>query len=251
MSDFDAEAERKRLREKYEADEENRKRTQQMSELLLKGATMTNRHCGECGSPIFRYDGQEFCPSCQRTMDGEAGDDRTDPSAEASTDAAPDAEASADTAPTGAGDAGDATDATAAGGAAPPESEAPTADAGADATPATPGRDRAEAARGTNDPAAANGVSAAGSAAGSDRGHDAGRGAAGGSPPKTGSDAVADPETEDDGAAPTRRAARESLLAALTRHARLAADTDEPRRATDHLEAARTAAAALDELDGS
>ena len=75
MSDFDAEAERERLREKYEAEAESRKRTQQMSELLLKGATMTNSHCGECGSPIFQYEEQTFCPSCQRAVgatDGEA-----------------------------------------------------------------------------------------------------------------------------------------------------------------------------------
>jgi len=64
MSDFDKEAERERLREKYESEREDREATQQMSELLLKGATMTNSHCGNCGDPIFRYDGQEFCPSC-------------------------------------------------------------------------------------------------------------------------------------------------------------------------------------------
>lgn len=68
MSDFDKEAERQKLREKYERDKEKRKSTQRMSELLLKGATMTNRHCDECGDPIFRYDGQEFCPSCQNAQ---------------------------------------------------------------------------------------------------------------------------------------------------------------------------------------
>jgi uncharacterized Zn finger protein (UPF0148 family) len=69
MSDFDKEAERERLREKYEAEQEDREATQHMSELLLKGATMTNSHCGTCGDPIFRYDGQEFCPSCN--VDGQ------------------------------------------------------------------------------------------------------------------------------------------------------------------------------------
>lgn len=64
MSDFDKEAEREKLREKYAKDEHKRKQTQRMSELLLKGATMTNRHCDRCGDPIFRYDGQEFCPTC-------------------------------------------------------------------------------------------------------------------------------------------------------------------------------------------
>jgi len=68
MSDFDKEAERERLREKYERDEEKREVTERMSELLLKGATMTNAHCQDCGDPIFRYDGQEFCPTCQRAV---------------------------------------------------------------------------------------------------------------------------------------------------------------------------------------
>jgi len=207
MSDFDAEAERKRLREKYEADEENRKRTQQMSELLLKGATMTNRHCGECGSPIFRYEDQEFCPSCQQTM-GEAAEEGTESTASESADT------------------------TDAAGAARAETGAAAADTGADAEPETPG---------TGDVAASNGVTV-------DTGADP---AADASTAADSSDVAAEPRGGTDGPTPTRGAARESLLAALTRHARLAADTDEPRRATDHLEAARTAAAALDELDGS
>jgi uncharacterized Zn finger protein (UPF0148 family) len=65
MSEFDKEAERERLREKFARDEEKRADTKRMSELLLKGATMTNRHCDACGDPIFRYEGQEFCPTCQ------------------------------------------------------------------------------------------------------------------------------------------------------------------------------------------
>lgn len=73
MSDFDREAEREKLREKFERDKRKREASEQMSELLLQGATMTNRHCPECHSPVFRYDGQEFCPTCQRevTEDGE------------------------------------------------------------------------------------------------------------------------------------------------------------------------------------
>jgi uncharacterized Zn finger protein (UPF0148 family) len=65
MSDFDREAERERLREKYEQDREKRQSTQRMSELLLRGATMTDSHCDDCGDPIFRYDGQEFCATCR------------------------------------------------------------------------------------------------------------------------------------------------------------------------------------------
>jgi len=73
-SGFDKEAEREKLREKYEQDEQDRENTRRMSELLLQGATMTGKHCGECGDPIFRYDGQEFCPTCQREVEGGAGE---------------------------------------------------------------------------------------------------------------------------------------------------------------------------------
>lgn len=78
MSDFDREAERERLREKYERDRKEREATERMSELLLQGATMTNAHCSECGDPIFRYDGQEFCATCERPVDreGEADSDQ-------------------------------------------------------------------------------------------------------------------------------------------------------------------------------
>ncbi len=69
MSDFDREAEREKLREKYEEDKEKRQASERMSELLLQGATMTNRHCKECHSPVFRYEGDEFCPTCQQVVD--------------------------------------------------------------------------------------------------------------------------------------------------------------------------------------
>jgi uncharacterized Zn finger protein (UPF0148 family) len=72
MSDeFDKEAEREKLRKKYEKDKQEREATEQMSELLLQGATMTNSHCSECGDPIFRYDGQEFCPTCEKPIDSQ------------------------------------------------------------------------------------------------------------------------------------------------------------------------------------
>ncbi len=73
MSDFDKEAERERLREKYERDEKKREVTERMSELLLQGATMTNAHCQDCGDPIFRYDGQEFCPTCEKAVQRDTG----------------------------------------------------------------------------------------------------------------------------------------------------------------------------------
>jgi uncharacterized Zn finger protein (UPF0148 family) len=89
MSDFDKEAERERLREQYEQEQKDREATQRMSELLLKGATMTNAHCDVCGDPIFRYDDQEFCPTCQQPK----GDQQQ---AEADEQAQQDAEATAE-----------------------------------------------------------------------------------------------------------------------------------------------------------
>jgi len=90
MSDFDKEAERQRLREKYEEDEADREVTQQMSELLLRGATMTNKHCDRCQNPIFRYEGDEFCPVCQGAVEGQRAAD-----AEAAADTGAEAEAQA------------------------------------------------------------------------------------------------------------------------------------------------------------
>lgn len=78
MSEFDREKEREKLREQFERDRKKREASERMSELLLQGATMINRHCPECHSPIFRYDGTEFCPTCQRevTDADEATDDQ-------------------------------------------------------------------------------------------------------------------------------------------------------------------------------
>ena len=78
MSDFDKDAERERLREKYERDQKKREATEKMSELLLQGATMTNAHCSECNDPIFRYDGQEFCATCEKPIERTTGDEQTD-----------------------------------------------------------------------------------------------------------------------------------------------------------------------------
>lgn len=74
--DFDKEAEREKLREQFEADQQRREATQQMSELLLKGATMTNKHCDTCGDPVFRHDGQEFCANCQTVATEGSGGER-------------------------------------------------------------------------------------------------------------------------------------------------------------------------------
>ena len=93
MSDFDREAEREKLREQFERDKQKRETSERMSELLLQGATMTNRHCPECHSPVFRYDGREFCPTCQREVAVEGG---ADAEAEAEVDADADADTGAE-----------------------------------------------------------------------------------------------------------------------------------------------------------
>jgi len=132
MSEFDKEAERRRLREKYESESEDRETTERMSQLLLQGATMTNQHCDACGSPIFRYQGQEFCPTCQAE-------------AQEATQAAEAASETADSAP---GDVADSQPSTA-GQAEPTQAPAPRAET----TPTVP-----------NDGAGAGDTAAAGEA---------------------------------------------------------------------------------------
>jgi uncharacterized Zn finger protein (UPF0148 family) len=219
MSDFDKEAERQKLREKYDHDREKRKETERMSQLLLQGATMTNRHCGTCGDPLFRYEGNEFCATCEgnaeETATGEgatADADTGEPTAAAATDGAADSatpddvdgDAAGHPSPTrltgGEGTERDASDgsgaATPGAGGAPSDASGPTADS----TPAV-----SVDAPTTNT-------------------HD-----------------------EGDGDLDTARAA---LVRTLTAHARQAEAADGPRRATDHLTAVREAAEALSALDG-
>jgi uncharacterized Zn finger protein (UPF0148 family) len=220
MSGFDEEAERERLREKYERDREKRTATQRMSELLLKGATMTNRHCDACGDPIFRHDGQEFCPTCRAEGEPEpaAGTGESAAAADegsAGSDAATEADAG-DEAGTDAGD--DAEVRTAADArTAPPDGAEPPAErrrGGAGAEP-----DRAQAPPRTGD---------------------VGGGDAEG-PPTAGDRA---PAPRDDLAA-----ARASLSRTLVGYARAAEEADDPRRARELLGAAREAAETLAALD--
>jgi uncharacterized Zn finger protein (UPF0148 family) len=236
VSDFDEEAERERLREKYEKDEERRKETQQMSELLLKGATMTNRHCNECGSPIFRYQGQEFCPSCQRVTGGEDASRADDESPAADAD-----ESSTESTPP----------------AEPDTAERPSTNGAVESDPtAEPDSAGADAGRvaGSSDPIPQQGQEAEPNATA-----DVGVGVS----PKPEAandrptDAVGSSSAPGDGPAATdaerpaasEQTARDALLRALTRHARLAEGTDDPRQAKAHLAAAREAAEAVDELE--
>ena len=237
---FDKEAEREKLREKLADDEQKREHTQRMSELLLKGATMTNRHCEECGDPIFRHDGREFCPTCGNEVGGAAGETPAD------ADGTP---ADADGTPTDAGadaagaagngsidvDPADSVDAE--------STEADPVDAGSNETaqPRSPSRESApsqgSAPRGSTPPQRSGGQRP-----------EAKRPEAQGSasqPPDT----RPSPSSRSADDAEGIGAARASLTRTLTRFARAAEETDDPRRARDQLEAAREAAEALAALD--
>ena len=42
--------------------------TRVMSRALTRGATMLDDACDGCGNPLFRYQGEVFCPVCQETV---------------------------------------------------------------------------------------------------------------------------------------------------------------------------------------
>ena len=222
MSDgFDKEAEREKLREKLAADEQKREHTQRMSELLLQGATMTNRHCDDCGDPIFRHDGQEFCPSCQTAGQPDASEGVAPGDTQTAT--RPDADPTRANPQSGEQGAADSpphavensTVPSTGEQATPAEGTQPSTAQPADTTtarpsePTTPGASRPAA-----EPAAT---------------------------PQARTEPTAQPGTIAD--------ARESLTRTLTRFARAAEAADDPRRARDHLRAAREAAEALNALD--
>ena len=248
MSDFDKEAERERLREKYEREQEKRKSTEQMSELLLKGATMTNAHCNNCGDPIFRYDGEEFCPTCQQPVapaDEAAAEESAD-EAEAATAAAEEA-GEADAAESGADASTEDGDVSAEDQGSPAaNADNPTADAGA-------------VADGQSARVDSNGADTASVDAGSDTAaqHQSEHPEPTPSPEPATSPAQAPapepttspqiPEPSGD-VADELGAARQSLTRTLLTQARQAERCDDPRRAKDHLAAAREAAEALSAL---
>ena len=218
MSDFDREAERERLREKYEQDQEKRASTQRMSELLLRGATMTDSHCETCGDPIFRYEGEEFCATCAAEEDagGEtAGQDDTRRAENA-----------------GAGQEQEQEQARAS------QSRADDEQPGAEQTPEAPD-------------GLANGAETSAPAQRRERAAPAAT--RGGPEPESESEPAApqrrDEEATADDSSAGLSAARESLVRAATRFARQAEAADHPSEAVDHLAAAREAAEALAALD--
>jgi uncharacterized Zn finger protein (UPF0148 family) len=238
MSEFDREAERERLREKYERDKQKREATQRMSELLLKGATMTNHHCDTCGDPIFRWEGQEFCPTCDVDADA-SGDGQVaiDPGASDHSDAQTVAEV-AETA----------------------DAEPEAADADEDATAAEPPGDvdagdvpvRTPDDEATPDAAADAGTAADTSgdvgASGTAGSVDA-RTTAGATPTAGRSREPVERATGQHGQAVDHAAVAASLSRTLARFAEAAEATEDPRRAREFLEAAREAAETLAALD--
>ena len=221
MSDFDKEAERERLREKYEAEREDREATQHMSELLLKGATMTNSHCGNCGDPIFRYDGQEFCPTCSNQPGAVASEDASTQSG----DAQPQETASGQTDDV-------------------PTQEASTAQDGT-TTPTRAAGSSGQARPGTRPPESNDGSTpdATASAGGAT---DAG----GATPGATDENVQAPNATDGNVQAPSATDAVANVEATVERFAAAAANTDDPERAREYLAAVRDATDTLRALRG-
>ena len=252
MSDFDKEAERERLREKYGEDDEDREATEQMSELLLKGATMTNAHCNNCGDPIFRYDGQEFCPTCQQPVDradaeGEAGADNENIEVTTPSDEATVQFGGADQQPADQNPTSDAQDGASAESTTPAQNPSPAQQPGDSPSSPTqqpgnsrpsPGRQSGDSPLSPSDRGRTEETRAAPSldpgAAGS-RGDD--RGTAPGSPEPAG----------QHGDATAHLTNAQALLAeTVEQYAGQARDADSPRQAREYLEAAREAAETLD-----
>ena len=248
MSDFDKEAEREKLREKFEQEEDNRAATEQMSELLLKGATMTNAHCSECGDPIFRYDGQEFCPSCQKPVARDTQANGTDAS-----DAPEQAEQGDDSDQIEVADPSD-------------EAHVQFGDSDEGATESAPdATDESGAMPSTNDPAAP--PEAGGSQTPQQSNHSepatqtARTGISSEQDRQTANEQPFEPETQNppvsarqpvpsdsntDDIAANMDAASALLAETAHRFAERAAATENPREAREHLQAAREAAEALD-----
>ncbi|MFU8868200.1 Sjogren's syndrome/scleroderma autoantigen 1 family protein [Natronococcus sp.] len=239
MSDFDKEAEREKLREKYERDKAERKATQRMSDLLLKGATMTNSHCGTCGDPLFQQDGTTFCPSCHGNPDAVQGTELEAQPADGSTvdDADEDGE---QTRPQPEIDGTGSTDGDG------PQTEPERAGQTADADPAGDSSDR---------PASPPSESTAGrevrtqSEDDTSRSGEAGRAQS----DRHHADSSRRPSAGRSGRAAGSRtddleSARASLVAALEKFSREAGETDDPRYARECLEAAREAGEALETL---
>ena len=232
MSDFDKEAEREKLREKYERDQEEREVAEKMSELLLQGATMTNAHCSECGDPIFRYEGQEFCATCEKAVQRDTGVDEDEDADEADDGnievTTPDENARVQFG-AGTDDAADAANQPAEQPTQQPAESSPQEDT--QTQPRQPGQSPAQSQGQPQQPQQSTSGEQAQPPRQSAQ-HEQAR-----EVPSVDPDAGADAST-----------ARESLVRTLTRFSQQAEATDDPRRAQEYLAAAREAAEALSAL---
>ena len=221
MSDFDKEAEREKLRKKYADDEDKRANTKRMSELLLKGATMTNQHCDTCGDPLFRHNGQTFCPTCQAESQQAAaqGDQPEQPTPDQSGDADQPQPTNAESTPD------------------QPAPNTPQPNQSTPTQPATNGQPTQaddQSATNTSQPPAT-----------------------GSSEPTATQSSQPTPQPSQSTPQPSSPAtagnglsdARQSLAATVTRFSQRAAETDDPRRAKELLSAAREAAETLRALE--
>ena len=221
MSDFDKEAEREKLRKKYADDEDKRANTKRMSELLLKGATMTNQHCDSCGDPLFRHNGQTFCPTCQ--ADSQQAAAQSDGTQQPITDQS--------------GDADQSQPANAESTPEQPANNTPQPNQSTPTQPATNG----QPTQADNQPTNMSQSPATQS-----------------SQPTAAQSSQATPQPSQPTPQPSSPAtagdsglhdARQSLAATVTRFSQRAAETDDPRRAKELLSAAREAAETLRALE--
>ncbi len=206
MSEFDKEAEREKLRKKFAEEDRKRETTEHMSELLLRGATMLNAHCDECGSPLFRYEGQEFCPTCQQTVDASA-----EGGAVRATDGVDDAVGSSEAATVADGHREPSID----------ERDRESADQGPTTVPVEPagGDEPDQSEQQSHDPQPSRDVA--------------------------GQTTTGPDQTESVRSTPTGSDPRAALEEAIRQLTRRATETDDPERAREFLEAAKEAAETL------
>jgi uncharacterized Zn finger protein (UPF0148 family) len=211
---------------------------------------MTNKHCDTCGDPIFRYDGREFCPTCEAAGAAAGGEEGVEPTdgGDGATDDATTVEIRDAHADETARDRGDADGSTTAAG-----TEADDAAAGGpEETPASAPSERATPTDGEATTAAGEtatpgeDVRATRDAGASGRGRDpAGRAPAGRDPERVEPTAGTSRSADAARAAADLGGVRDSLTRTLARYVEAAEAADDPRRAREYLAAAREAAETL------
>jgi uncharacterized Zn finger protein (UPF0148 family) len=235
MSDFDKEAEREKLRKKYADDEDDRADTKRMSELLLKGATMTNQHCDTCGDPLFSHNDRTFCPTCQADSQQSAAqsDGTQQPTPEQSGDADQQQPPNAELTPE------------------QPANSTPQPTQSTPTHPATNGQPtQADTQSETNRSSATQSSPPTATQSSPPTATQSSRSRPQSSQsPTQSSQSTPQPSSPATAGDSGLRDARQSLAATVTRFSQRAAETDDPRRAKELLSAAREAAETLRALE--